>query len=119
MDSSLEEFDGDSKQLLLFRRRYFQTEEPSDLTFPSKDILKSPDIQRWIYDTMFKEDEGALLPHPRYKFRVLKELIRILEAAMEDPVEDVSTIFYTCESVLLCSLSRSVIQSTDVEALLI
>ncbi|KAI4246692.1 MAG: hypothetical protein LQ352_006325 [Teloschistes flavicans] len=102
MDSSLEEFDGDSKQLLLFRRRYFQTEEPSDLTFPSKDILKSPDIQRWIYDTMFKEDEGALLPHPRYKFRVLKELIRILEAAMEDPVEDeISDDLATCLATML------------------
>ncbi|KAL9579644.1 MAG: hypothetical protein Q9212_004987 [Teloschistes hypoglaucus] len=99
MGPSLDWCGEDFKQLLLFRRRYFQTEEPSDLTFPSKDVLKTPAVQKWVYDTMFKEEEGVLLPHPRYKFRVLKELMKILEAAMDDPVEDVS-ILYANESKL-------------------
>lgn len=99
MGSSLDWCGEDFKQLLLFRRRYFQAEEPSDITFPSKDVLKSPAVQKWVYDTMFKEEEGVLLPHPRYKFRVLKELMKILEAAMDDPVEDVS-ILYANESIV-------------------
>ncbi|KAL8690129.1 MAG: hypothetical protein Q9218_004361 [Villophora microphyllina] len=88
MAPSLDEWDTDSRQLLLFRRRYFQTEEPSDLTFPSPRFLKDPRLQQWVYETMFKEEEGAVLPHSRYKFRVLKQLMRILESAMEDPEED-------------------------------
>ncbi|KAI4106009.1 MAG: hypothetical protein L6R37_002470, partial [Teloschistes peruensis] len=88
MTSSMDGCGEDFKQLLLFRRRYFQTEEPSDLIFPSKDILKSPHVQKWVYDTMFKEEEGVHLPHPRYRFRILKGFMKILEAAMDDPVED-------------------------------
>lgn len=73
----------------LFTRQYLQLVGPEELTFPRKELLKLPDTQVLIYNDMFDEARIKYAPPERYKFRVLKRLVKALEDAIEDPEEDV------------------------------
>ena len=73
----------------LLRRQYLQLLDPEELTLPQAEMLRSPEIQAQIYRDMFNESLHIFLPPDRYRFRVLKRLIRALEEAIEDPEEDV------------------------------
>ena len=73
----------------LLRRQYLQLLDPEELTLPRKELLIVPDTQAQIYNEMFDESRLTYAPPERYKFRVLKRLVKALEDAVEDPEEDV------------------------------
>lgn len=76
----------------LLKRQYLQLTDPQELALPRKDILRLPDIQAQIYDEIFDESNITYAPPERYRFRVLKRLVRALEDAIEDPEEDVGSL---------------------------
>lgn len=77
------------RQLRILQRQYFQLVEPSQLHWPSGDILKDATVQAWLFANLF--DAGKVLSPPleRYQLRVLKLLISKLEQSITDPEEDV------------------------------
>ncbi|KAL8896691.1 MAG: hypothetical protein Q9207_007590 [Kuettlingeria erythrocarpa] len=74
--------------LEMFKRKYLQMEDPHEITYPPKELIKPPAAQRWMVDNMFDRRRIKFLPTARYTFRVMKKLLGILEEAMEDPEED-------------------------------
>ena len=76
-------------QLLLFRRHYFQLVEPDFLAWPPKQLLRDPNAQSWLSRKCFDGDYNDRLPSKRYRFRVLKILVKKIEQAIEDPEKDV------------------------------
>ena len=66
-----------------------QLTDPAELTLPSNDLLRLPDIQAQIYGSMFDESSMIYAPPERYRFRVLRRLVKALEKAIKDPQEDV------------------------------
>lgn len=77
------------QQIELFRRQYFQLVDPKQLHFPPTDVLKLPQVQEDLYSRFFSESKISFLPPARYRFRVLKALIDVLQEAFHDPEEDV------------------------------
>ena len=75
------------------RRQYIQLIDPEELRLPSNDLLRLPDIQAQIYSSMFHESSMTYAPPERYRFRVLRRLVKALENAIEDPEEDVGASF--------------------------
>ena len=95
-------------QVELLRRQYLQLIDPNELAIPSKDALKSPDLQARIYDTMFNGHSLRFSPPDRYKFRVLKKLVVAMEQAIVDPEEDVGFPYFIFSVfVILVSSSTS------------
>lgn len=92
--------DAIDQQLELLRRQYFQLWEPDKLTVPSMDIIKLPGVQASIFESMFKEKNLKFAPPDRYKLRVLKKLVDMIERAIVDPEEDVG---FPCPCKLLSS----------------
>ena len=83
-----QQLQGNQLQLEIFRRKYLQMLDPDDIAYPMEWFIKLPEIQKWIYENMFnRKNVPNYLP---YAFRILKKLLFILEAAIEDPEEDVS-----------------------------
>ncbi|TKA71392.1 hypothetical protein B0A55_04018 [Friedmanniomyces simplex] len=78
-------------QLVLFRRQYLQLVEPDFLAWPPKQLLRDPDVQAWLYRRLFDPERNERLPPERYQLRVVKPLLAKIEAAIEDPEEDVKT----------------------------
>ena len=78
-----------STQIEVLRRQYLQLLDPKDLAFPESSILKKSEIQARIFDSMFRSDGLNFVPPERYTIRVLKVLVEGLEAAIDDPEEDV------------------------------
>lgn len=77
-------------QLRILQRQYFQLVEPSQLRWPSRGVLKAPEVQSWLFTNMFDTDRITSLPlEERYQLRVLKLLISKLEKSIDDPDEDV------------------------------
>ncbi|KAL9121557.1 MAG: hypothetical protein Q9187_001891 [Circinaria calcarea] len=72
----------------LLRRQYQQLLEPDKIIIPSSVILRRPQIQAQIFETMFKDGSLSFPPPDRYKIRVLKKLLESMEEAIEDPEED-------------------------------
>ena len=66
-----------------------QLTDPEELTLPSNDLIRLPDVQAQIYSSMFTESSMTYTPPERYRFRVLRRLVKALENAIEDPEEDV------------------------------
>ena len=79
----------------LLKRQYLQLTDPEELTLPRKEVLRLPDIQAQIYNDMFDESNIIYAPPERYRFRVLKRLVKALEDAIEDPEEDVGAFFFS------------------------
>ena len=79
----------------LLKRQYLQLTDPEELTLPRKEILRLPDIQAQIYNDMFDESNIVYAPPERYRFRVLKRLVKALEDAIEDPEEDVGAFSFS------------------------
>lgn len=77
------------QQLDHFRRQYLQLLDLHLLFWPVDALLRIADVQQWIYEQMFSPDTIQFLPSPRYRVRVLKELVRRIELAIVDPDEDV------------------------------
>ncbi|KAI5297282.1 hypothetical protein KEM55_004925 [Ascosphaera atra] len=70
--------------------QYFQLVESDRLTFPPPSRLVRPQVQQYIYDTMFNASAVWPLPPVGYRSRVLKSLISKLETAIIDPDEDLA-----------------------------
>ena len=81
--------DATTQQLELLRRQYFQLWEPDKLTIPSMGIMRLSEVQASIFESMFREDNLKYTPPDRYKTRVLKKLVDLIERAVVDPEEDV------------------------------
>lgn len=81
--------DSTNQQLELLRRQYFQLWDPHKLTLPSRDIMRLPEVQASIFESMFGEENLNYTPPDRYKIRVLKRMIYLIEKAIVDPEEDV------------------------------
>lgn len=75
--------------LASFRRQYYQLVDPSQLRWLPGSVLKSPEVQSWIFSHLFDAEKNSNLPPDRYRLRVLKVLISKLEKAIDDPNEDV------------------------------
>ena len=90
--------DATTQQLELLRRQYFQLWEPDKLAIPSMGIMRLPEVQASIFESMFREDNLRYTPPDRYKTRVLKKLVNLIERAVVDPEEDVG---FPCSSHLL------------------
>ena len=73
----------------LLIRQYLQLMNPEQLSIPAMEVLRLPEIQARIFDSMFKESAIMYPPPLRYRLRVLKRLVRALENSVEDPEEDV------------------------------
>ena len=85
----------------LFRRQFLQLEDLNRLALPPPDLVKKPDMQRYVYNTMFRDGCLAHAPPSRYKLRVLKKLVEHLEQSVADPDEDVWLfIFFPLSSFL-------------------
>lgn len=79
--------------LKVLQRQYFQLVEPHQLRWPGNSILKSPDVQSWMYSNMFDANITQSPPPDRYQLRILKMLISKLERSIETPEEDVRLPF--------------------------
>ena len=73
----------------LFKRQFLQLIDPDQLTLPCQELLRLPDTQAQIYSDIFDASNLIYVPPERYQFRVLKNLVKALEDAVEDPEEDV------------------------------
>ncbi|MCJ1379142.1 hypothetical protein MMC17_002242 [Xylographa soralifera] len=74
--------------LELLKRQFLQQLEPERLTLPSTEQIRLPNVQAYLYETMFREECLKYLPPDRYEIRVLKKLIQKMEGALIDPEED-------------------------------
>ena len=73
----------------LLKRQYLQLLEPDQLTLPPAVLLRRPEVQADMYETMFRK---GCLPYPppdRYRLRVLKTIVKRLEESVVEPDEDV------------------------------
>lgn len=73
----------------LLRRQYLQLVDPEQLLLLSQELLRLPDTQAQIFYCLFDESALAYSPPERYKLRVLKRLVNVMEQAIVDPEEDV------------------------------
>jgi hypothetical protein len=67
--------------------------EPALLRWPPSRTLIAPDVQSWIFSNLFQKTNITSPPPQTYQQRILKTLIGKLEAAVEDPEEDVRLLF--------------------------
>ena len=65
--------------------------DPELLDIPAMRILKLPEVQAEIFETMFRENALSFPSPQRYKFRVLKKIIGALEQSIVDPEQDVGS----------------------------
>lgn len=88
------------RQLRNFYHQYLQQVAFERLSFPGSKILLRPDIQSQAFTFFFQNAPtnsltngvnraGLHLPGPSYQKRVLREIVRSIEAAIQDPDEDV------------------------------
>ena len=67
--------------------------DPKKLTAPPMETLKLSGVQAEIYATMFNEATCSFpSPDERYRWRVLKKIVNLLEQSVIDPEEDVSSL---------------------------
>jgi hypothetical protein len=65
-----------------FCHQYFQVEQ--NLDYPDGDLLRHEHIQEFLVETMFSGPRAAHLPPPRYRLRVVKELVARIEKSIQD-----------------------------------
>lgn len=75
-------------QVARFSNQYVQVE--SDLDFPEPSVLKFAHVQDALYQTLFADGALKFGPPSRYQLRVLKELVKRVEASIDDWDEYVS-----------------------------
>jgi protein-lysine N-methyltransferase EEF2KMT len=82
---------GLQNQVKRFCSQYLQLER--NLDYPDSHLLRQSEVQRTIYRKLFVSN-GTSYPAPeRYQLRVLKELVRRIEASIENWEIHVS-VFY-------------------------
>ena len=80
---------GNVEAVEVLRRQYLQLLDPGKLVIPSPSALRSPDIQARIYQRLFDDSHVKYSPPTSYQLRILKRIIKAVEAAIDDPDEDV------------------------------
>lgn len=78
------------RQIDFLRRQYLQRVDPEQLTLPAISTLRLPEVQAEIHRTIFDDNLHSFPPPQRYKFRVLKRIVHVLEESIIDPEEHVS-----------------------------
>lgn len=78
--------------LHIFRAQYFQLSDPAQMRWPEAQLLKRSEAQAWLFEEMFDRDSIQYPPPERYQVRVLKQLVSVIENAIDDPEEDVRII---------------------------
>lgn len=68
--------------ILRFCFQYLQLEQHLD--FPAPWLLRQESTQEWLYRRLFAPDALDHPPPPRYQLRVLQELLRRIEASIDD-----------------------------------
>ncbi|KAK6067102.1 hypothetical protein SCUP515_10306 [Seiridium cupressi] len=85
-----------------FCRQYLQLER--DLDFPDSSLLREEHIQAALYNQLFADGAVAYPLPPRYRLRVLKEMMSRIETSIEDwEQHGVSDDLMECLSELLAS----------------
>ena len=79
-----------SQQLKRFEHQYFQL-EPS-LDYPDANLLRIAAAQESLYSALFVDRHGRHLPPLRYQLKVLKELLKRIEASIQDWDDHVSPL---------------------------
>lgn len=77
-----------------FCRQYLQLER--ELDYPAPTLLREQHVQEDLYRRVFSSDGGAVAtppPPPRYQLRVLKELMKRIEASIDGDWEQ-----YVCKN---------------------
>lgn len=97
-------------QLRILQRQYLQLVDPSQLRWPDSQVLKSSEVQSWIFQHMFDESSVKSPPPERYQLRVLKLLISKLERSIVDPEEDVR---FPVSSSFLFTVFAAIIPFTE------
>ncbi|KAL9636709.1 MAG: hypothetical protein Q9204_002156, partial [Flavoplaca sp. TL-2023a] len=86
--------------------------DPDEINYPMEWFMKLPATQKWIYDHLFNEENVAIIPYSPYAYRILKKLMSILEAAMEDPeADEISDDLANCFADMLARKSKNEIDS--------
>lgn len=73
------------KDLVIFRRQYLQRINVKHITWPSAELLRIYDVQRWIYQWI-----ASFMPtesNTKQEYNVLSELLRRIELAVKDAEE--------------------------------
>ncbi|KAI1204552.1 putative methyltransferase-domain-containing protein [Annulohypoxylon truncatum] len=71
-------------RLLILRRQYMQLFEPDFLAWPPSSLLKSADVQKWLYKRLFDPSLNPKLPPEGYQMRVLKLLLSKIKKATDE-----------------------------------
>ena len=77
-----------SPQLKRFEHQYFQLE--TSLDYPDAKWLRMAAVQESLYHGLFVECADRPLPPIRYQLKVLKELLKRVEASIQDWDDHVS-----------------------------
>jgi hypothetical protein len=75
------------RQLSLFRRQYLQLQVT--LRYPDPQCLRQEIFQKFLGEELFEEDSVEYQPPRRYQIRILKDLIKRIEASITDLEEEV------------------------------
>jgi len=76
-------------RLELLKRQYLQLLDPKELVWPPRELLRCIHVQSWIFEHLFDQSISKFLPPERYRSRVLKRLLELIESSIEDPDQDV------------------------------
>ncbi|SPO06569.1 uncharacterized protein DNG_09259 [Cephalotrichum gorgonifer] len=68
--------------LARFIHQYLQLEKTLD--YPAADLLRQSWAQEALYESLFADGAVRFSPPPRYRLRVLKELLQRIEASIDD-----------------------------------
>ncbi|KAH7399891.1 putative methyltransferase-domain-containing protein [Cadophora sp. MPI-SDFR-AT-0126] len=102
------------RQLDRFCRQYLQV--TLELDYPTEEHLKSDAFQQSVYSRIFS-DRVQYAPPLRYQLRVLKELMKRIEASIQDwDEEGISDDLMNCLAVLLSTSLPSEETSTQQKA---
>jgi len=77
-----------------FKRQYLQLQV--DPAYPKKECLKNEEFQNQLYARIFSEDAMKYFPPQRYQLRILKELMKRIEASIIDWEEEVWISCFIC-----------------------
>ncbi|KAK7416904.1 hypothetical protein QQZ08_011845 [Neonectria magnoliae] len=91
-----------TRQVNRFCNQYLQLEP--DLDFPDPSLLKTQQVQDALYARLFADGAIQFAPPQRYQLRVLKELMKRVEASISDwEVDGVSDELMSVLSLLLAT----------------
>ena len=76
-----------SETVEILHRQYLQLVDIDHLAFPPLEMMRLPETQAKIYDSMFNREMHSIDRH--YQLGVLKRIVALMENSIQDPEEDV------------------------------